>query len=244
MILTCPECATRYQTDAAKFPPQGRNVRCAKCGHVWHQAAPQPEVEEEAISAVPPPAPEAPVYERPETPAASHYEQAQTGPFAPMVPPSDKPDVLPGIISRLGLALGWVAFIAVILVIGWAGMTYRQQIAAAWPQSASLYAGLGLPVNTRGIDIRNVVDSLETEDGQPVLVITGDLVNLGDEPVTVPAKIRIGLSDEEKREIYSYSFTPDVKTLEAGQTAAFRTRLANPPAARRNLEVRFLRAGE
>jgi predicted Zn finger-like uncharacterized protein len=242
MILTCPECATRYQTDASKFPPQGRSVRCAKCGHVWHQSAPQPEVEEEAISAVPPPAPEAPVYERPE-PAASHYEEARPTPFTPLKPESDRSDMLPGIISRLGLAVGWVALIAVILAIGWAVLTYRQQIAAAWPQSASLYAGLGLRVNTRGIEIRNVDDSLEVEDGQPVLVITGDLVNLGDEPVPVP-KVRIGLFDEQKREIYSYSFAPDVKTLEAHQTVPFRTRLANPPVARRTVEVRLLSAGE
>src|SRR5579863_3644422 len=45
MILTCPECATRYQTDAANFMPSGRKVRCAKCGHVWFQAPPAPEPE-------------------------------------------------------------------------------------------------------------------------------------------------------------------------------------------------------
>jgi len=45
MILACPECRTRYQTDALNFPPAGRKVRCAKCGHIWHQQAPQREVE-------------------------------------------------------------------------------------------------------------------------------------------------------------------------------------------------------
>jgi len=40
MILACPECRTRYQTDALNFPPAGRKVRCAKCGHIWHQQAP------------------------------------------------------------------------------------------------------------------------------------------------------------------------------------------------------------
>jgi predicted Zn finger-like uncharacterized protein len=37
MKLICPQCATRYQADAAKFPPAGRAVRCGKCRHVWHQ---------------------------------------------------------------------------------------------------------------------------------------------------------------------------------------------------------------
>ena len=46
MILTCPNCATRYSADEAKFPPAGRQVRCAKCGHAWHQSALAPEVHE------------------------------------------------------------------------------------------------------------------------------------------------------------------------------------------------------
>src|ERR1700687_5839812 len=43
MILTCPSCRTRYQADSAHFVTPGRNVRCAKCGHVWFQAAPTPD---------------------------------------------------------------------------------------------------------------------------------------------------------------------------------------------------------
>ncbi len=40
MIITCPSCSTRYPVDAASFAPSGRKVRCAKCGHSWHQAPP------------------------------------------------------------------------------------------------------------------------------------------------------------------------------------------------------------
>src|SRR5437016_11032432 len=43
MIITCPQCETRYTADAASFPASGRKVRCSKCGHLWHQAAPEPE---------------------------------------------------------------------------------------------------------------------------------------------------------------------------------------------------------
>ena len=43
MILTCPSCDTRYSVDGTKFPSQGRTVRCAKCGHSWHQDAEAPE---------------------------------------------------------------------------------------------------------------------------------------------------------------------------------------------------------
>src|SRR5208283_2661005 len=70
MILTCPECSTRYQTDAALFAPPGRKVKCAKCAHVWLQAAPPPEPEldiaaEEPQHPVDEPAPQRAAYAPP-----------------------------------------------------------------------------------------------------------------------------------------------------------------------------------
>ncbi len=82
------------------------------------------------------------------------------------------------------------------------------------------------------------------EDGQPVLLVNGDLVNITEQTLQVPPKIRIGISDEQKREIYSYTFVPGIAELAPGQSATFQTRIANPPAAARNLEVRFARADE
>ena len=44
-LIICPICETRYETKAA-FPPEGRKVRCSKCGHVWQAqpvlSAPEP----------------------------------------------------------------------------------------------------------------------------------------------------------------------------------------------------------
>ena len=42
-LIICPACETRYET-AAVFPPEGRKVRCSKCGNVWQaKAVVQPE---------------------------------------------------------------------------------------------------------------------------------------------------------------------------------------------------------
>jgi predicted Zn finger-like uncharacterized protein len=230
MILTCPACATRYQTDEAKFPPEGRQVRCAKCSHVWHQAPPAPEA----------PPPEAP----PEPPAAAAPEPEPARP-EPMLrahmsrsPPATQQQRQP-FLPMLAVVLGWIGLIAVVLLIGLSAVRYRQEISVIWPQSAGVYSSLGMNVNAHGIDFTNVDYHRESEDGQVVLAVTGRIVNKGTRELPVPQDIRVTLSDSSNHELYHWNFAPGIQTLKAGQSSVFRTRLSNPPATARHLEVRF-----
>ena len=52
MIIECPACATRYEVPDTAIGRDGRDVRCVKCRHSWHEdgSAPlpdQPEAEAE-----------------------------------------------------------------------------------------------------------------------------------------------------------------------------------------------------
>ena len=116
---------------------------------------------------------------------------------------------------------------------------YRQDIAAIWPQSASVYSGIGLKVNAGGIDFRNVASKRESEDGQPVLVVTGEIVNLASRDLPIPQTVRVTLNDGDKRELYHWDFKPGAATLKPGGTLPFRTRLSSPPVAARELVVSF-----
>lgn len=234
MILTCPACETRYQADEAKFPPDGRMVRCAKCGHVWHQpgpaAAPEPDVAAIAPAREPEPRASAPEPD----PIFSSIRAFAPKPQAPSV---ERTPIPWG--AMLGVAAGWIALIAVVLVIGYSIVKYRQEIAMIWPQSAGVYSSLGLKVNNRGIDFVHVDYHRESEDGQVVLAVTGTIVNDGDRELPVPQSVRVTLSDASNHELYHWNFTPNVQTLKPGQSSTFLTRLSSPPAAATHLEVRF-----
>jgi len=228
MILTCPECATRYQTDAAAFVPDGRKVRCAKCGHVWFQASPEPAPEEAQVAPEPDAAPEPVAAPRRESYAPS--PEIDTAP-----PPLSRRS---RIFERLGIGAGWALLAAIVIGIGWSGFHYRQSIAGLWPQSSSLYAALGAPVNTRGLEFQDKTARYETDGDQNVLVITGHLVNTTARELSVPS-IRVSLMDAGRHELYHWNFSTGVPTLGPGKLTFFHTQLTSPPTAARNIELRL-----
>ena len=249
MILTCPECATRYEIDSAKFPAAGRKVRCKKCSHIWFQPGEGGEAEPPA----PEPVPVAPASLPAEEPAPSYTAGPEPEDDAPpvrayrgtvtsdeIIAPAPRKAARKhgGWPQTLAHVFGWVALIGAILIIGWATMSYRQQIATTWPKSASLFARVGLAVNTRGLDFTDVEHKNQIEDGQPVLVITGKLVNGDSHPVTVP-HLRVTLTDDAKHPIYNWSFAAAANVAAPGQSVAFHTRLSNPPAAARHVDIHF-----
>jgi predicted Zn finger-like uncharacterized protein len=245
MILTCPSCGTRYQTDSARIAPPGRNVRCAKCKEVWFQAVPEKESEPEPEPVIVVPEPET----RVETVMTSDQPSDVAGERITSLPSmSDSfadthPQETRRRGGRFGQIAGWAALVLLVVAIGWSVVQYRQTIAQAWPQSASLYAAIGLPVNLRGIALTDVTYKQDFEDGQPVLSVTGKVVNISDREQPVP-EIRVVITDESHRELYHWTFDAGVPSLRPGAESSFMTRLSSPPADARNLDVRFAEAGE
>jgi predicted Zn finger-like uncharacterized protein len=261
MIISCPSCETRYQVDEAKFPPQGRTVRCAKCGNSWHQAAPVPEADAAAPTAPEParapepvavPAPEAPA--EPEVrPTAAIRATYQPPPSTAAVAKKSRGPLLPElqgpVLPIIGVVAGWLVLIGVVLAIAISAVRYRQDIATIWPQSAGVYTRLGMKVSASPVDFRNVDYHRETEDGVTVLAVTGQIINNGHRELPVPQTIRVTLNDGDNRELYHWSFHPrlangtPVTKLKPGESVPFVTRLSSPPAASRHLEVRFVKDG-
>jgi hypothetical protein len=147
---------------------------------------------------------------------------------------------MPG--GRSAVAAGWIALAAILLLVVWGGVRYRDPIASVWPQTSSLYAAMGMPVNTRGIAFAGVSYRRDSEAGQQVLTVNGTLVNVSGRDVPVP-QIEVTLTDGGRRKVDQWVFSPGVHQLGPGQRTAFATRRTNPPSEARHLEMEFAEAG-
>ena len=227
MILTCPNCATRYQADAAKFLPDGRKVRCAKCGHTWHQSAPETDA--------------APVAAVVETATEAAAPETHVQPEAAKAPEPLSVVSSEGVSSawRLGALAGWAALIAVVALLAWAAIAFRQGVASVWPQTATVYSWIGLDVNTVGLAFQDVSYRVTSEDDMPVLHIRGKIMNITARTLSVPA-IRAALTDDARRELYDWKITADAKNLAPGKSANFTARLPSPPSGARHVDLKFV----
>jgi predicted Zn finger-like uncharacterized protein len=137
-------------------------------------------------------------------------------------------------LPRPGLPVAIAALAAVLVgLIGW-----RVEVVRFAPQTASLFAAIGLPVNLRGLDWENVRTIGEVHEGVPVLIVEGAIRNVAGKTVEVP-RLRFALRSSAGHEIYAWTTVTGRSILAPGETAAFRTRLASPPADGRDVVVRF-----
>jgi predicted Zn finger-like uncharacterized protein len=135
-------------------------------------------------------------------------------------------------LSRLQTAmLALIIFDATL--IGWRG-----DIVRLFPQTASFYATIGMPVNLRGLAFDGIATTKEQHEGVPVLVVEGNIVNVARKPVEVP-RLKFSVRNDTGNEIYSWTMVPPRTVLPSGESLPFRSRLASPPPEGRDVLVRF-----
>ena len=164
---------------------------------------------------------------RAQKPGVSNYEEIRRRKAARLKAEKDR---------GLGITAGRIAAAFAGLIV--ALVVARENIVRLLPQTASLYARLGLHVNVRGIDFANLKTSYETQDGTRVLVVEGGIRNISS-AVQPVANIRYSMRNAAGVEVYSWTGVPDRNLMPPGETTQFRTRLASPPNDGRDVRVSF-----
>lgn len=237
MLIVCPGCTSAYEIETERVGASGRTVRCAACRETWfivpEAAAPAlADFDETAFEAA-----------FPQTDATDEAAEPDAGEIIDQPAPFRQGPAMPPPPARAGrrsvltpaFALGLALFAALPLAL-----LGRSTVVRAMPQSADVFARIGLPVNLRGIDLRDVVAFQNpAEGGRPAeLVVEGDLLGVARGRAEVP-DIAIAVRDAQGEALYRWTAPSPRAALEPGETARFRASLSAPPAQGRTVEVRF-----
>ncbi len=131
-----------------------------------------------------------------------------------------------------------IAAVVATLFGAMALVALRERIVSLVPPMAAVYSSIGLPVNLGGLELRGVRSRITMEGERKVLAIDGEIANIRREanvvpPVTLTVRSDNGISK------YSWTARAPKARLEAGETVAFRARLAAPPEGGADVLVRF-----
>jgi len=242
MILTCPECASRYFVDDSKVGSAGRVVRCASCGNRWTAR------NEEPLD----------LFDEPETPTlASQIDSAEQLPDA-LAAEAEEPPVsaLPGeelpkvfraradaerrLREATTTGVIWAGMAAAMAVVVVAALIFRIDVVKILPGSAGAYAAVGLPVNTVGLLIDR--DSLKAQpsmqDGHAVVTVTGTIRNITEHAVVSPPLRVELLSKDSKRVAGQLAAAADPK-IPPGEVRHFSITFLDPPRTAKDLQIGF-----
>lgn len=217
MIITCPSCSTRYLLPPAALSPAGREVRCARCGHLWFQQP--PDDMPHTVDLIEPTRPTG-------AGGSSTGEPTRNLPGPPLTHP------------RRGAALGWLLFLVVLAGGLGSAAAFRDQVVEAWPPSGKLYELVGLPVAAYGLALANPTTDRSNEGGAEILTVNGTIRSTIDSERPVPP-LWVSLLDDQGRILRREMATPEPNLLPAGGEARYKVRFAAPPTEATRIAVTF-----
>lgn len=232
MLLECPECRTRYLVPDSAIGTVGRTVRCANCRHSWYQDPPEIALEPEAVA---PPMVEA---EEP-IPAAT----TPPPPAEPFVAPpagtpgydafAHRPPFRPArnttrIRTIASLAAGLLMLVAVGIIL--------------WTTAPGLAQQIGLSIGPEELPLRivdNLIERRKMANGSELFAVSGQITNPSPTRQRVP-DIRADLRDSQDKIVFSWTITPQQRTLAPSASIDFNSAQVDVPASSKRLDLSFV----
>lgn len=238
MILTCPQCTTRFVLPAHAIGPDGRNVKCSSCGEIWFEEPDYDELAEAQNEA---------------EDGDQHDEGETTSPPVPEfgdIPEGVKPDADEDFIQPEGeppkeqksrslktYILSYAAAACVFFLILGALMGVKSSILKIWPASAGLYKIFGVNIAVPGEGL--VFDRVEIEaTGAKVFKISGHVINLTSADQALP-HIEANLRDREGKVLETWYIDTPESTVPAEADVKFTQNYHATHAEAHELFLRF-----
>lgn len=259
MILTCPACTMRYLISEGAVGPKGRRVRCAHCGHQWFQE-PELGLDEELFGSVgdidtvssaadDDDMPFESSRRSVEEPAEEDFrsilqKELNDAPIPEGVKPihihedvvltpvsKDKAKKLP--MEKIG---GFATALLIWAIIFGGFLLMHPQISRTWPPSNLVYGLVGLKPVPPGEGLG--LDGLRAEIAEGKIRLIGDIINLREEELTVPA-IMASIVDVNDKEIDRILIAPPVARLKAEGRVSFDSVYPKIPDGATNVNYAF-----
>ncbi|MDF2368628.1 DUF3426 domain-containing protein [Sneathiella sp.] len=228
MILTCTSCATRYSIDPATIGPEGRAVKCAKCGHKWREFPPEDTPKKVVLEVSP---------ENPETETSA--DSPDQGMSIEQMTAAKAGTAVAGSSEKKRRWIAWLLLLLVLAVLVCGAYFGRKFVVQIWPGSAIAYQYLQIDVETQnqlGLEIHDLNTKSVLQNGVTTLTVSGIIKNVTESRQPVP-RIKIALIDETGQSVYSWTTTAEDTEVPPWSQIEFSSSMNQPPEEAKNVKV-------
>jgi len=231
MILTCPECASRYFVDDASIGPDGRKVRCANCGHAWREPSPRAAMAAPEPDFTPPTPPPVMQIEEMERPAGRIRADISARLREEAVEKRKTREA--AAVGAIWAVLG-VGFCAIVV----GAVVFRADVVRLAPSTAGAYAFARMPVNPTGLAIEQANGKPALKDGHTALNVEGVLRNVETHPRDV-TPLRVRIVDKAGKTLVNQVAIPPGGAIQPGEARPFSISIQDPPLQFESALVEF-----
>lgn len=230
MILTCPNCASRFLISAEALAPSGRRVKCSACGTQWFQIPDSDAADDETQS-----------------PPARLIDEDIPHSVKPLVsgPSSEESPLAHAGLSTSALRkniAGYGAAFAVFCAVFGILLLAKPLLVASWPASAALYERLGFAVALPGEGL--VFDRLKAvADAGGALHVEGQIINLMRKTQVVPL-IEVSLRTIKGDILKQWYIQPPQDEIAGEQNVPFKAQYSEGLSGAENINLQFVLASD